>query len=70
MLNVVKITENCTNGKQIIVTIGQALTKELETIKYYGGFLRFNYDIIDEIEGKRQSINEKGKLMAFLTSIF
>lgn len=70
MLNKVQLTENCQNGKEIIVIIGDALTKELDTIKYHGGFLRFNFDIIEEVEGKKQSIQEKGKLMAFLTQIF
>ena len=27
----------------------------LDEIKYFGGFLRFNYDIVEEVEGKRQS---------------
>jgi hypothetical protein len=70
MLNKVHIRENATNGRQIIVTIDESLTKELDTIKYHGGFLRFNFDIIEEVEGKRQSIQERGKLMAFLTEIF
>ena len=69
MLNKVHITENATNGREITVTIGEALTNELETIKHHGGFLRFNYDIIEEVQGKRQSIQEQGKLMAFLTQI-
>lgn len=70
MLNKVHIRENATNGKEIIVVIGDALTKELDTIKYHGGFLRFNFDIIEEVEGNRQSIQEKGRLMAFITKIF
>ena len=70
MLNKVQLRENATNGREIIVIIGEALLKELDTIKYHGGFLRFNFDVIEEVEGKRQSIQEKGKLMAFLTQIF
>jgi hypothetical protein len=70
MLNKVQLRENATNGKEIIVIIGESLLKELDTIKYYGGFLRFNFDVIEEVEGQRQSIQEKGKLMAFLTQIF
>jgi hypothetical protein len=70
MLNKVNIKENATNGREITVIIGDSLTKELDTIKYHGGFLRFNFDIIEEVEGKRQSIQEKGKLLSFLTQIF
>jgi len=70
MLHKVIITENSNNGKKITVTIGKALTRELDTIKYFGGFLRFDYDILEEVEGKRQSSQEVGKLKAFLTQIF
>ena len=70
MLNKVIITENAINGRQITVIIEQSLTNELDEIKYFGGFLRFNYDIIEEVEGKRQSSQELGKLKAFLTQIF
>lgn len=70
MLNKVHIIENAQNGREIIVIIDNAITNELDTIKYFGGFLRFNFDIIEEVEGKRQSTQEKGKLMAFLTQIF
>ena len=70
MLNKVHIIENAQNGREITLIIGNALINELNTIKYFGGFLRFNFDIIEEVEGKRQSKQEKGKLMEFLTQIF
>jgi hypothetical protein len=70
MLNKIHIRENTENGREITVIVGDNLTKELDTIKYFGGFLRFNFDIIEEVKGKRQSIQEKGKLLSFLTQIF
>ena len=67
--SIVLITENAEKGRSIKTICTSKDLDELDQGQYKGGFKRYEIDIYDETEEK-QTLEEKGHLLAFLTEIW